>query len=354
MLPGGKKMTRNTMDLKTLLDIPEWEKVQDQFAKLTGTAIITIDYKGMPISKHSERTDFCTVIRENPVSRKRCYKCDALAGLEAVRTGKPYIYLCHCGIVDVAVPVVVGDTYLGAVMFGQVRIPNNDTDTKVERLVSEISSFHAEDETAREDLLEMFNRLPEMEYKRVEEIADMLNAVVQYIVNRSLKMKSDSMQYDYLQNKMPPSFDGGGREADEMLNVLGKMEEPPKRTIYDTPINEEKTYDVPISSPVYPAVYYIDKHMDELPAMKDMAKLCHLSASYFSKVFLREAHENYTDYLHRKKVNVAKELMRNSNDSIGQIALSLGYQDTSYFVKVFKKFEGVTPSVHKRWSKKDN
>ena len=58
------------------------------------------------------------MIRENPGSRKRCYRCDALAVLEAVRLEKPYIYLCHCGIVDVAVPVMVGDKYLGAVMFG--------------------------------------------------------------------------------------------------------------------------------------------------------------------------------------------------------------------------------------------
>ena len=157
-------MTRRELDLKSILDIPLWEKIQDEYARLTGTAIITIDYKGNPITKHSCRTDFCSVIRENPVSRKRCYRCDALAGLEAVRLGRPYIYLCHCGIVDVAVPVTVGDRYLGAVMFGQVRIPNNDTDAKVERLVSEISSFQAESETARQDLLEMYERLPEMEY----------------------------------------------------------------------------------------------------------------------------------------------------------------------------------------------
>ena len=137
-------MKTQDLDLKTILDIPMFEHLQDALAKATGTAIITIDYKGTPVTKHSCRTEFCSVIRENPVSRKRCYKCDALAGLEAVRLNRPYIYLCHCGIVDVAVPVMVGDKYLGAVMFGQVRIPNGDTDAKVERLVSEISSFHAE------------------------------------------------------------------------------------------------------------------------------------------------------------------------------------------------------------------
>ena len=134
-------MARRDLDLKSILDIPLWEKIQDEFAKLTGTAIITIDYKGNPITRHSCRTDFCSVIREDPVFRKRCCRCDALAGLEAVRTGKPYVYLCHCGVVDAAVPVTVGDRYLGAVMFGQVRLPADETDAGVERLVSEVSTF---------------------------------------------------------------------------------------------------------------------------------------------------------------------------------------------------------------------
>ena len=138
-------MARSDFDMKSILDIPLWEKMQDQLAKLTGTAIICIDLKGIPVTKHSARTDFCSVIRENPVSRKRCYRCDALAGLEAVRMGKPYIYLCHCGIVDVAVPVMVGDRYLGAVMFGQVRLMNKDAEKAV-RLVNEISSFQAEED----------------------------------------------------------------------------------------------------------------------------------------------------------------------------------------------------------------
>ncbi|MEI3062813.1 MAG: PocR ligand-binding domain-containing protein [Oscillospiraceae bacterium] len=124
-------MSKGKFDIKTILDIPRWEAVQDQLAKATGTAIITIDYKGTPITKHSMRTDFCNIIRENPISRKRCQKCDSLAGLEAVRLNQPFIYLCHCGIVDVAVPITVGDQYLGAVMFGQVRI-SNGSDAGVE------------------------------------------------------------------------------------------------------------------------------------------------------------------------------------------------------------------------------
>ena len=157
-------MKTSDYDLKGILDVARWEPVQDELAALTRTAIITIDYKGSPVTKHSGRTAFCTVIRENPVSCKRCYRCDALAGLEAVRLGRPFIYLCHCGIVDVAVPIVVGEQYLGAVMFGQVRLPDGDRDGEVRRLVNEISSFRAEEADAKAELLEKYRQLPEMEY----------------------------------------------------------------------------------------------------------------------------------------------------------------------------------------------
>ena len=256
-------MNKYNYDLKSLLDGPLWERVQDQLAEATGTAIITIDYKGTPITKHSKRTDFCSIIRENPVSRKRCYKCDALAGLEAVRLERPYIYLCHCGIVDVAVPVMVGDRYLGAVMFGEVRIANGDTE-QVQRLVSEISSFQAETETARVDLLEKYNQLPEMEYKRVVEIANLISAIVEYIVDRAVKSSNDKQAYEWI---LRVGRDGGSAGGD-----IQELRDPS----IDVPENvpEQAPVSVKKDSPLYPAIAYINDHPAETVSMKDMAELC--------------------------------------------------------------------------------
>lgn len=330
------RMARREFDLKTILDIPPlWETVQDQIAKLTGTAIITIDFKGNPVTKHSCRTDFCSVIRENPVSRKRCYRCDALAGLEAVRLERPYIYLCHCGIVDVAVPVMVGDKYLGAVMFGQVRIPNDDTDAKVERLVNEISSLQAEGETARKDLLEMYERLPEMEYKRIVQIADLLNSLVHYIVDRAVKSRNQAETYQWLLRLNSDSPDG--------VAIQGLNEPAPAE------IAEPDQSVVSKSSVVYPAVVYIDNHPKEMVTMQAMADLCHLSPSYFSRVFSRDVGENFINYTNRQKVKLAKKLLRETNQSVSQIAGELGYQDTSHFIKIFKRFEGTTPMIYRQY-----
>ena len=329
-------MARRDLDLKSILDIPLWEKIQDEFARLTGTAIVTIDYKGNPITKHSGRTDFCSVIREDPVFHKRCCRCDALAGLEAVRIGKPYVYLCHCGVVDVAVPVTVGDRYLGAVMFGQVRIPDNDTDAKVERLVSEVSSFQAGGEGTRQDLLEMYERLPEMEYKRIVAIANTLSAVVNYIVDRAVHSENETMTYKFLLQNSNIHNAAAFSEIQEL--------KAPELEWGDLPAERE----LPKSSPIYPAVAYVHNHRQEMVTMNDMARLCHLSPSYFSRLFRREMGENFINYVNRIKVQWAKERLRSSNDSVVQIAQELGYMDSSYFISVFKKFEGTTPLAYRQ------
>ena len=250
--------------------------------------------------------------------------------------GKPYIYLCHCGVVDAAVPVTVGNRYLGAVMFGQVRIPDGDTDAKVERLVSEVSSFQTGSESDRQDLIEMYDRLPEMEYKRIVAIADTLNAIVNYIVDRAVNSENEAMTYKFLlQNS-------NIQNAAAFSEIQGLK--APELEWGDFPVERE----LPKSSPIYPAVAYVRNHRQEMVTMNDMARLCHLSPSYFSRLFRREMGENFINYVNRIKVQWAKERLRSSNDSVVQIAQELGYMDSSYFISVFKKFEGTTPLAYRQ------
>ena len=333
-------MAIRDFSMQTVLDIPLWEKIQDYLAKLTGTAIICIDYKGTPVTKHSCRTDFCSVIRENPISRKRCYRCDALAGLEAVRLERPYIYLCHCGIVDVAVPVMVGDRYLGSVMFGQVRLPNKDKEKAV-RLVNEISSFQAEAEEARVDLLEMYERLPEMEYDRIVEIAELISAMVDYMVQKAVDNQNSAQTFRW----MYEMADERGRKLPEMDGMMEPLL-PEEET---TP--REKS-PVPMSSPVYPAVEFVRNHPKEKVSMREMAVLCRISESHFSRTFSRDAGESFTSYVNRVKINQSKLLLRTTNKTVSQIAAEFGYADPSNYISIFKKFEGITPQVYRQYKYK--
>ena len=84
--------------------------------------------------------------------------------------------------------------------------------------------------------------------------------------------------------------------------------------------------------------------------MKEMAELCHLSESYFSRLFTKEMGENFISYVNRKKIDKAKELLRDSNRNISQIAKDVGYQDASHFIRMFKRFEGLTPTLYRQYN----
>lgn len=55
-----------TVELKNILDLEKWEKLQESLALSTRLAIILVDYKGRPVTKHSQVQPFCQLVRHSP------------------------------------------------------------------------------------------------------------------------------------------------------------------------------------------------------------------------------------------------------------------------------------------------
>ena len=88
------------------------------------------------------------------------------------------------------------------------------------------------------------------------------------------------------------------------------------------------------------------QYMEELSVNK-IAEAVYLSPNYMSLVFKRETGETISDYLTRKRMDVAKELLQKTDSKILDIANMVGFQDASYFSKVFKKHTGVHPQKYR-------
>jgi YesN/AraC family two-component response regulator len=97
-----------------------------------------------------------------------------------------------------------------------------------------------------------------------------------------------------------------------------------------------------------PAMDFIKSHYARPISLDDMAALCRISSSYFSKLFNRTMGENLASYVNRVRVLRAREMLLDSDKPITTIALQLGYEDSGYFDKVFKKLIGQTPSEFRR------
>lgn len=170
-------------DLKDIIDMEEFQKIQDDIAYSTGTAIITTDCNGKPLTSHSMCTDFCKSIREKSDLRNLCEKCDSIGGLESVRRGNPYIYKCHMGIIDFAIPIIFKGEYLGSLMAGQVLTE----ESKLESLESIIESH--EKAANKDKIMDKYKNIPVIPYDRIQAIAKMIFGISNYIVDQgALKM----------------------------------------------------------------------------------------------------------------------------------------------------------------------
>jgi len=96
------------------------------------------------------------------------------------------------------------------------------------------------------------------------------------------------------------------------------------------------------------AVTYIAAHYMEKFTLHELATKLFVSDSYLSKLFRQELNSNFTDYLNRTRIDHSTELMRNTDLSILEISGMVGFDDQSYFTKVFKRALGETPKQYRK------
>ena len=94
---------------------------------------------------------------------------------------------------------------------------------------------------------------------------------------------------------------------------------------------------------IHQTVQYLNTHYAEKITLEQMAQRVYLSPSYFSRVFKEEMGESFTAYLNRIRIDRSKGLLRQKGIRLTDIAQLVGFEDQSYFTKVFKKQEGVPP-----------
>lgn len=94
---------------------------------------------------------------------------------------------------------------------------------------------------------------------------------------------------------------------------------------------------------IHRAVQYVSAHYPEKITLEEVARRAYLSPTYFSRVFKEEMGESFTAYLNRVRIEKSKELLRHDSIRLTDIAFAVGFEDQSYFTKVFKKLVGMPP-----------
>ncbi len=121
-----------------------------------------------------------------------------------------------------------------------------------------------------------------------------------------------------------------------VLGVLSRL------SISILPKSNDKGYEK-----IAPALSAINSDCTSKMAVDEYAKMCNLSASYFTHLFTKVTGFSPMEYKQLQRISIAKNLLSTTNLSVKEISTIIGFKDPLYFGRCFKQSTGQTPTGYR-------
>lgn len=212
---------RDDFDIYSIFGKEYLEEIQRVISDVTGIAFVTIDYKGEPLTEMTNFSKRCSCIRKNPMHRKICELSDASGAIIAAVSKKTSIYFCPFNLLEVAIPIIINDKYLGAFIGGQVIC--KDAPEKVLRMHDQLML----DEI---DLENIDVNSKEYTFREFESIVKLVELIISEIIKKELvssyhenKNKNKIKALEEKINKLEKTNLDLNRKLDSINNSLNKL-----------------------------------------------------------------------------------------------------------------------------------
>ena len=149
------------------------------------------------------------------------------------------------------------------------------------------------------------------------------------LVQRALKIKV----YDYLLKPIRP---------EKIVTLLRELTNENQTFNWENSISACKIDELEC------ALNYIEKNFRKDITLNNVANYVKFSSTYLSKIFKNNIGINFNKYITKRRIKEAVLMLENKNISINDLAFEIGYNEPSYFCKVFKKEKGVTPLEYRK------
>lgn len=272
--------------------------VLTSLAKASDINLCVLDVLGDPIIYPTNDCALCKCARESAHGRAQCIKYASHSVLEAMRERRTYFYVCPFGLVDFVTPIFYDDEFLGAVCGGQVR------STEAAARADFVYPFFGRDEYGIDEkkMRKLFEQMPDRSAESFFESAKLVELFASNL--------------------------------DDLTTVVAMSRRKEAEGIAE----RER---------LRPAFLCIEKNFTKAMSLREMARLCHMSENYFSRMFGRVTGTTFPRYIADLRIARAKELLL-AGGKVRAVAYDVGYDDPAYFVRRFKQHTGMTPA---EWQK---
>lgn len=188
-----------------------------------------------------------------------------------------------------------------------------------------------------------------------------LNQLLRYVYSPSPDqfplIKSRAIQLVYLLSKITAAGDGWEQEARAYRTVyVPEVKKAPSLEEMDLVMTEvlhhfiDYTFDfaeIKHSDAIYRIMEYVKLNFSQKITLEDIASYVHLSPSHISGMFRKETGQTISAYMSHIRIEKSKSLLRQPGVPIAEIADLCGFEDQSYFTRVFKKQTGISPKQYR-------
>ena len=93
---------------------------------------------------------------------------------------------------------------------------------------------------------------------------------------------------------------------------------------------------------------YVEEHFGEPLTLEELSQVVDLSPTYLSTIFKKDTGMTFLEYLSKVRMDMAKKLLKETNDTVADICGKVGYSDVRYFTKTFTKYAGLKPKEYRK------
>ncbi len=293
----------------------DYEKISSYLKFLRdrhGVQICIKDFCGfIPINKELDEAlqpflahtnPFCMYMKSDQDHYRTCLTMIRRMYNKCERLGHGFFGMCHAGLGEYVVPICSGGTLLGSINAGFFQVNQSKALRRIQR-------------TCRQD--------PPLD---TEEALRLYHFCIK-----------------------PPTVD-----VDDMLIGLELLAEYLAQTYralqrtHSISVNTSRYHDSSEDAILAHAIEYIRQNASNRISLANLANFCHCSESYISRIFKRRTGVNINVYINKVRVELAKNHLLLSNESIAEIASGVGFNDPNYFSRVFAQIIGVPPTEFRR------
>lgn len=210
------------------------------------------------------------------------------------------------------------------------------SDGEKKRLLSELMQGNIE--TAKKLLQEIFEQCPDIETMRYNAMEVML-LCVQYLAKRKPLEHGDKENSTFVTECLKKVYESHTKQA--VLSVLKSIVEYLAERNRDERVSRNQ-------KSAKNMMEYIEENYGEDLSLDTLSAHFKLSKTYINRLLKNYSGKSFLEILLKCRMEKAEELIVGGKYKIYEIAEMVGYHDQSYFIRVFKKYYGMTPNVYKR------